>query len=61
MIDKTYDECIPMFAERTRERMKWVWEEDLDASYERRRDASTDVNGMNEKESPTSVASLPAP
>ena len=38
MIDKTFDDCCPMFAERTIERMKWVWEEDLDATYERARD-----------------------
>ncbi|KAI7253008.1 hypothetical protein KC343_g4113 [Hortaea werneckii] len=35
MLDKSYEECIPMMAERTRERMKWVWEEDLEAAYER--------------------------
>ncbi|KAI6867030.1 hypothetical protein KC338_g4562 [Hortaea werneckii] len=35
MLDKSYEECIPMMAGRTRERMKWVWEEDLDAAYKR--------------------------
>ncbi|KAI7537015.1 hypothetical protein KC331_g11143 [Hortaea werneckii] len=35
MLDKRYEECIPMMAERTKERMKWVWEEDLDAAFER--------------------------
>ncbi|KAI6841261.1 hypothetical protein KC342_g2402 [Hortaea werneckii] len=35
MLDKSYEECIPMMAERTKERMKWVWEEDLDAAFER--------------------------
>lgn len=38
MVDKSFEECIPMIGERTRERMKWVWEEDLDAAYERVRD-----------------------
>ncbi|TKA32070.1 hypothetical protein B0A50_01317 [Salinomyces thailandicus] len=38
MLDKSFEECIPMMAERTKERMKWVWEEDLDAAYERVRD-----------------------
>lgn len=41
MIDKSLDECIPIMAERTRERMKWVWEEDLDAAYEKARDGLT--------------------
>ena len=40
MIDKSFEECCPMIAERTRERMKWVWEEDLDAAYEKERDAA---------------------
>lgn len=43
MIDKSFEECLPMIAERTRERMKWVWEEDLDAAYEKLRDEL--VNG----------------
>ena len=38
MLDKTFEECIPMIEHRTRERMKWVWEEDLDAAYEKMRD-----------------------
>ena len=38
MMDKTFEECIPMIAQRTKERMKWVWEEDLDAAYEKARD-----------------------
>ncbi|KAF2769638.1 FAD/NAD(P)-binding domain-containing protein [Teratosphaeria nubilosa] len=37
MKDKTLEECIPIMAERTSERMKWVWEEDLDAAYEKAR------------------------
>ncbi|RMZ05672.1 hypothetical protein D0862_04895 [Hortaea werneckii] len=35
MLDRSYEECIPIMAERTKERMKWVWEEDLDAAFER--------------------------
>lgn len=38
MIDKSLEECLPILAERTRERMKWVWEEDVDAAYEKVRD-----------------------
>lgn len=47
MLDKSFEECVPMIGERTRERMKWVWEEDLDAAYERVRDG---------KEEPTAPA-----
>lgn len=43
MLDKTFEECVPLIAERTRERMKWVWEEDLDEAYEKGRDGH--VNG----------------
>lgn len=47
MIDKSFEECVPIIAERTRERMKWVWEEDLDAAYENVRDGKSNaaVNG----------------
>lgn len=41
MIDKSLEECLPILAERTRERMKWVWEEDLDAAYEKERDGES--------------------
>ena len=51
MKDKTFEECLPMIAERTRERMKWVWEEDLDAAYEKIRDGKADLadDGMAKK------------
>ena len=45
MKDKTFEECLPMIAERTRERMKWVWEEDLDAAYEKMRDGKDELAG----------------
>ncbi|KAK5169747.1 uncharacterized protein LTR77_005725 [Saxophila tyrrhenica] len=38
MIDRSFEDCCDLIAERTRERMKWVWEEDLDAAYEKVRD-----------------------
>ena len=38
MLERTFEECIPIIAELTRERMKFVWEEDLDAAYEKIRD-----------------------
>ncbi|GAB7357079.1 hypothetical protein MBLNU459_g7893t1 [Dothideomycetes sp. NU459] len=34
MLDKPYEECLPMMAERTAARMKWVWEVDLDEAYD---------------------------
>ncbi|KAI1841673.1 hypothetical protein JX266_012138 [Neoarthrinium moseri] len=34
MAPLTYDECIPILAECTKERMKWVWNEDIDEAYE---------------------------
>lgn len=38
MRDLGFEECLPLMAERTRERMKWVWEEDLDERFESVRD-----------------------
>ncbi|KAL9091480.1 MAG: hypothetical protein Q9165_004866 [Trypethelium subeluteriae] len=46
MVDKSFEECVPMMAERTRERMKWVWEEDLDEAYDKTRKGNV-VNGSN--------------
>lgn len=37
MLGKSFDECAQLMVERTRERMKMVWEEDLDAAYEKER------------------------
>ncbi|KXL51172.1 MAG: hypothetical protein FE78DRAFT_212811 [Acidomyces sp. 'richmondensis'] len=48
MKDKSFEECIPMIAERTRERMKWVWEEDLDSEYERTRDGTVPPKSPND-------------
>lgn len=44
MLGKTFDECAQIMAERTRERMKWVWEEDLDDAYESVRGEGVKVN-----------------
>ncbi len=68
MLDKSFEECIPMIAERTRERMKWVWEEDLDAAYVKARDGQglaptvagrgdelNAVNGMEKTTQPVSI------
>ena len=51
MKDLTFEECLPLIAERTRERMKWVWEEDLDAAYEKMRDEKDNLvdNGVEKK------------
>ena len=63
MLDKTFEECIPIIAEQTRERMKFVWEEDLDAAYEKIRDEldGRDLNGSTaaaEKATVPEVASV---
>ncbi|KAK4496463.1 hypothetical protein PRZ48_012443 [Zasmidium cellare] len=34
LIDLTFDECIPIVAERVGEFHKWTWDEDLDQCYE---------------------------
>ena len=57
MVDKTFEECIPMIAERTKERMKWVWEEDLDAAYEKLRDARDD--GLVQAKPEEKAAAIP--
>lgn len=33
----TYDECQPLVAARLRDRMKWIWTEDIDDAYEKAR------------------------
>ena len=35
LIDKSFEECLPIVAESTRTRMKWVWSEDLGSVYEK--------------------------
>lgn len=32
--DLSFEDCLPIIAERTIERMKWVWEEDLNQRYD---------------------------
>ena len=34
MIGKPYEECLPLVRDSLKDRMKWVWTEDIDASYE---------------------------
>jgi len=41
MLDKSYEECLPIMAERTASRMKFVWEEDLDEAYDKVKNAGT--------------------
>jgi salicylate hydroxylase len=31
---KTFDECMPELRNRLKDRMDWVWTEDIDAMYE---------------------------
>ncbi|KAK5118006.1 hypothetical protein LTR62_004050 [Meristemomyces frigidus] len=57
MLELSFEECIPLIAKRTGERMKSVWEEDLDATYERVRDEGAQrVASGTSKQSPTSGA-----
>jgi salicylate hydroxylase len=30
----SYDECLPIVAEKLKDRMKWVWGGDIDAEYD---------------------------
>lgn len=32
---KTFEECLPELRSRLRDRMAWVWTEDIDISYEK--------------------------
>lgn len=41
MADKPYDECTDMLKEATIQRMKYVWEEDLDKAYEKAKKEGT--------------------
>jgi salicylate hydroxylase len=33
--DKTFDECMPELRNRLKDRMNWVWTEDVDAMYKK--------------------------
>jgi salicylate hydroxylase len=33
--DKTFEECLPELRSRLKDRMNWVWMEDIDISYEK--------------------------
>lgn len=37
MVGKSYDDCLPIVREQLKDRMKWVWFEDLDDVYEKAR------------------------
>jgi salicylate hydroxylase len=58
MIEKSFEECCGMIAERTRERMKWVWEEDLDAAYEKVRDGDGPPKEQNGPASEKQAATM---
>lgn len=34
MKGKSYDECIPLIRDSLTDRMKWIWNEDIDSAYE---------------------------
>jgi salicylate hydroxylase len=31
----TYDECVPIIASTLKDRMSWIWSEEIDEAYER--------------------------
>jgi salicylate hydroxylase len=37
MAGKSYNDCLPIVREQLKDRMKWVWFEDLDDVYEKAR------------------------
>lgn len=62
MLDKSFEGCCEMIAERTRERMKWVWEEDLDKAYEKVRDdgVGMDISKPLESQKATNMSNRTA-
>ena len=34
----SYDDCLPLVAEKLKNRMKWIWTEDIDEAYEKARE-----------------------
>ena len=38
MAGKSYDECLPLVRDSLKERMNWVWTEDIDLAYEAARE-----------------------
>lgn len=48
LIDKAFDECVPIVADTLRDRMKFIWEAELDKAYEDARASFETVsNGAN--------------
>ncbi|KAH8692607.1 hypothetical protein BGW36DRAFT_302360 [Talaromyces proteolyticus] len=42
MVGLSYDDCLPIVCEQLKDRMKWVWNENLDEAYERARSVGID-------------------
>lgn len=40
MVGKSFDECEPIIRDHLKDRMQWIWTEDIDAIYE---DATSDL------------------
>lgn len=38
MIGKKYDDCLPIVRDQLRDRMRWMWSENLDQAYETTRE-----------------------
>jgi salicylate hydroxylase len=43
MKGKSYDECVPLIRDSLKDRMKWIWNEDIDAVYEKEIKAAVDL------------------
>ncbi|KAL9106507.1 MAG: hypothetical protein Q9227_008486 [Pyrenula ochraceoflavens] len=43
--DRPYEECLPLVKDKVKDRMNWIWNEDLDAAYEKAKANSANVNG----------------
>ncbi|CRG86012.1 hypothetical protein PISL3812_03015 [Talaromyces islandicus] len=43
MVGKSYDDCLPIVREQLKDRMKWIWLEDLDDVYGRARSLLLEV------------------
>ena len=43
----SYDECIPLVRENLKDRMNWIWTEDIDVAYEKAREQPVKAKGVN--------------
>ena len=43
----SYEQCIPAVRQRLRDRMKWIWTEDIDSVYEASKQSMNPGLGLN--------------